>query len=109
MPNYRFQVRSQDGKIQAGTMVADSASAAAAILRNQGVYVMAVDQDKVGKKSEGLMNTLAAMNNKKPTQKHVLDFTTQLSVMIRAGINLRAALDGIADQTDHRTFKKIIN
>ncbi len=109
MPNYRFQVRSQDGKIQSGTMVADSASAAAAILRNQGVHVMAVDQDKGARKSDGMMSSILAMNNKKPTQKNVLDFTTQLSVMIRAGINLRAALDGIADQTDHKAFKKIIN
>ena len=109
MPNYRFQVRSTDGKIQSGTMAADSANSAAAILRNQGVHVMAVDQDKVGKKAGGLMATLSAMNSKKPTQKNVLDFTTQLSVMIRAGINLRAALDGIADQTDHKMFKKVIN
>lgn len=28
--------------------------------------------------------------------------------MIRAGINLRAALDGIADQTDHKAFRKVI-
>ncbi len=109
MPNYRFQVKAQDGKVQSGTIAADSASAAAAILRNQGVHVIAVDQDK--RKSEGgsLADTFAAINNKKPTQKQVLDFTTQLSVMIRAGINLRAALDGIADQTEHRTFKKVIN
>jgi len=109
MPNYRFQVRSQDGKMQSGTMAADSASAAAAILRNQGVHVMAVDQDKGGKNTEGLANFFAAINNKKPRQKDVLDFTTQLSVMIRAGINLRAALDGIADQTEHKMFKKVIN
>ena len=110
MPNYRFQVRSKDGKLQSGTMAADSASAAAAILRNQGVHVMAVDQDKSGR-GEGmsLRDRFAEINNKKPTQKNVLDFTTQLSVMIRAGINLRAALDGIADQTDHRMFKKVIN
>lgn len=109
MPNYRFQVRSQDGKVQAGTMAADSASAAAAILRNQGVHVLAVEQDKGKKASGGFGETLAAINNKKPTQKNVLDFTTQLSVMIRAGINLRSALDGIADQTDHKMFKKVIN
>ncbi|MBL4697405.1 MAG: type II secretion system F family protein [Phycisphaerales bacterium] len=109
MPNYRFQVRSQDGKIQSGTMAADSATAAAAILRNQGVHVMAVDQDKGGKGAGSkFAELLAAANSSKPTQKHVLDFTTQLSVMIRAGINLRAALDGIADQTDHRLFKKVI-
>ncbi len=109
MPNYRFQVKSQDGKIQSGTMAADSASAAAAILRNQGVHVMAVDQDKGNRKQGSLADSFAALNNKKPTQKNVLDFTTQLSVMIRAGINLRAALDGIADQTDHKMFKKVIN
>lgn len=109
MANYRFQVKSQDGKIQSGTMAADSASAAAAILRNQGVHVMAIDQDKGGRKAGGFAETFAALNNKKPTQKNVLDFTTQLSVMIRAGINLRAALDGIADQTEHKMFKKVIN
>ena len=108
MPNYRYQVRSTDGKVQSGTMAADNASAAAAILRNQGVHVMAIDQDKGKRKSGGFADLLAAANSSKPTQKHVLDFTTQLSVMIRAGINLRAALDGIADQTDHKTFKKVI-
>ncbi len=109
MPQYRFQVKSQDGKTQSGVMSADSASAAATVLRNQGVHVMSVDEQKGSSAGSGFMETLAAMNNKKPTQKNVLDFTTQLAVMIRAGINLRAALDGIADQTDHKMFKKIIN
>ncbi|MCR9075611.1 MAG: type II secretion system F family protein, partial [bacterium] len=109
MPNYRFQVKAQDGKVQSGTIAADSASAAAAILRNQGVHVIAVDQDKRKVEGSSLLDAFAAINNKKPTQKQVLDFTTQLSVMIRAGINLRAALDGIADQTEHRMFKKVIN
>ncbi|MEZ6164556.1 MAG: type II secretion system F family protein [Phycisphaerales bacterium] len=109
MPNYRFQVRAQDGKVQSGTIAADSATAAAAILRNQGVHVIAVDQDKRKAEGSSMLDALSALNNKKPTQKQVLDFTTQLSVMIRAGINLRAALDGIADQTEHRAFKKVIN
>lgn len=109
MPNYRFQVRAQDGKVQSGTIAADSATAAAAILRNQGVHVIAVDQDKRKAEGSSMLDLLSSINNKKPTQKQVLDFTTQLSVMIRAGINLRAALDGIADQTEHRSFKKVIN
>ncbi|MCA9277380.1 MAG: type II secretion system F family protein, partial [Phycisphaerales bacterium] len=47
-------------------------------------------------------------NSGRPTLKHVLDFTTQLSVMIRAGIGLRSALEGIAEQTDHARFRQII-
>lgn len=109
MPQYRFQVKSQDGKVQSGVMSADTASAAATVLRNQGVYVMSVDEQKNGVGKSGLMDILSAANNKKPTQKNVLDFTTQLAVMVRAGINLRAALDGIADQTDHKAFKRVIN
>ncbi|MBY0261381.1 MAG: type II secretion system F family protein, partial [Phycisphaerales bacterium] len=56
----------------------------------------------------GLAARFAELNAGKPKQRHVLDFTTQLAVMIRAGINLRAALDGIADQTEHPNFKKVI-
>jgi type IV pilus assembly protein PilC len=43
-----------------------------------------------------------------PTQKDILDFTTQLAVMVRAGISLRGALDAIADQTTNPKFKKIL-
>ena len=43
-----------------------------------------------------------------PSQKEVLDFTVQLAVMVRAGINLRLALDGIAEQTKNTKFRRII-
>ncbi|MEM9373841.1 MAG: type II secretion system F family protein [Planctomycetota bacterium] len=108
MPSYKFQVRAQDGQIKTGTMQADNAGAAAAVLRNQGVHVVSIDSLKGGAGGESFMETFRKLNSGKPTQKHVLDFTTQLAVMIRAGINLRSALDGIADQTDHAGFKKVI-
>lgn len=108
MPNYKYQVKAPDGKLRTGVLMADSANSAAAILRNQGVHVMSVDQAKEGDGESGIMKVLNDLNSKKPTQKNVLDFTTQLAVMIRAGINLRSALDGIADQTDHKAFRKII-
>ena len=108
MPSYRFQVRAQDGQVRAGVMQADTAGAAAAILRNQGVHVVSIDSLKGTGSTGGLAETLKRLNTSKPNQKHVLDFTTQLAVMIRAGINLRSALDGIADQTVHAGFKKVI-
>ncbi len=107
MPNYRYQVRSAGGQVQSGTMSADSISTAAAILRNQGAKVLSVTpaDERV---TQSVLQRLRALNSSRPSQKHVLDFTTQLSVMIRAGINLRAALDGIADQTTHQGFKRIL-
>ena len=58
--------------------------------------------------SVGAAEAQAAQLRASPSQKHVLDFTTQLAVMIRAGISLRAALDGIAEQTEHRGSSRLI-
>ncbi|MBS0190446.1 MAG: type II secretion system F family protein [Phycisphaerales bacterium] len=108
MPNYRYQVRTAQGQVTAGVVAADSAASAAAILRNQGSHVLSVSASAGSDRAPGLMAKFRELNAGKPTQKHVLDFTTQLAVMIRAGINLRSALEGIAEQTQHVGFKKVI-
>lgn len=108
MPEYRFQARLSSGQIQAGTMTADSAQAAAAALRNQGHHVVQIQPLKNGLADVGKKFSEALNYSSGPSQKDILDFTTQLAVMIRAGISLRAALDGIADQTSNPKFKKIL-
>ncbi|GAB4384065.1 MAG: type II secretion system F family protein [Phycisphaerales bacterium] len=108
MGTYQYQVRDQSGQLRQGSVSAASASAAAAALRAQGLHVLSIGASKSDSAGTSLSDTLRRLNEAKPTKKHVLDFTTQLAVMIRAGINLRAALEGIADQTTHRTFRKII-
>jgi type IV pilus assembly protein PilC len=108
MASYRYQVRSASGEIQVGVVSADSVASAAAVLRNQGLRVLSVNPIASTAAQSGLMEKLAELNAGRPKQRHVLDFTTQLAVMVRAGINLRAALEGIAEQTEHPRFRKII-
>ncbi|MFK7961780.1 MAG: type II secretion system F family protein [Phycisphaerales bacterium] len=108
MPEYRYQARLSSGQVQGGTIVADSANAAAAMLRSQGHHVLQIGANQkaiseVGKKLSAALNYSSG-----PSQKDILDFTTQLAVMIRAGISIRAALDGIADQTQNPKFRKIL-
>jgi type II secretory pathway component PulF len=43
-----------------------------------------------------------------PSRKDILNFTRQLAVMVRAGISLQDALDGIGQQQDNRKFKAVI-
>ena len=43
-----------------------------------------------------------------PGVKDVQNFTSQLAVMIRAGISIRAAIEGIADQVENPKFKKML-
>ncbi|MBX3382479.1 MAG: type II secretion system F family protein [Phycisphaeraceae bacterium] len=109
MPNYRYQIRTSGGQVQNGVIAADTVATAAAILRNQGAHVLSLAAQASGTGETSLMARFRDMNAGKPTQKHVLDFTTQLAVMMRAGISLRAALEGIGDQTEHPGFRKIIN
>lgn len=107
MPQYRYQARHASGQVQAGVLAADNATTAAAILRNQGHHVLQLVPVQSGAQLKS--NVLKALNySSGPTQKDILDFTTQLAVMIRAGIGLRGALEGIADQTTNPKFKKIL-
>jgi type IV pilus assembly protein PilC len=108
MANYRYQVRTPASQIQVGIVTAESVNTASAILRQQGLHVMSLTPIAGGIDSSPILQKIREINAGKPKQKHVLDFTQQLAVMIRAGINLRAALEGIADQTQHPGFKKII-
>ncbi|MFG0328728.1 MAG: type II secretion system F family protein [Phycisphaerales bacterium] len=110
MPLYRYQARNAQGQMQSGTVAADSAMAAATILRNQGQRVNQLVPIGGGKGAKGgLAATLKSLNySSGPSQKDVLDFTTQLAVMIRAGISIRAALDGIAGQVQNPKWRAIL-
>ncbi len=108
MPNYRYQIRTSAGQVQNGVVAADSVNSAAQILRNQGAHILSLTAAGGMIDAESLLAKFKELNAGKPTQKHVLDFTTQLAVMIRAGINIRQALDGIADQTQHTGMKRVL-
>ncbi len=107
MPNYRYEVRLSDGKNSVGMLSAASAMAAAQQLRGQGAQVLALTPISAGAVTLG--QRLSQLNQASgPSQRDILNFTSQLAVMIRAGISLRAALEGIADQTENLRFKEII-
>ncbi len=107
MPQYRYQARHPSGQIRAGILAADSAATAATILRKQGHHLLQLVPVQASSAQWG--TKLKALNySSGPTQKDVLDFTTQLAVMIRAGISIRIALEGIADQIRNPKFKKIL-
>jgi type IV pilus assembly protein PilC len=108
MPEYRYQSRHSSGQVQAGVLAADNAQAAAAILRTQGHHVLQLVPVQ-GNSTQIAKGVLQVLNySSGPSAKDILDFTTQLAVMVRAGINLRSALEGIADQTTNPKFRKIL-
>ncbi|MDG2094989.1 MAG: type II secretion system F family protein [Phycisphaerales bacterium] len=109
MPQYRYQARLNTGRLQGGVLNADSAAAAATMLRSQGQHVLKLVPLQGAGSGDLVKKFTNALNwSSGPTPKEVLDFTSQLAVMIRAGISIRQALEGIADQTENAKFKKIL-
>ncbi len=109
MPIYRFQARNATGDVKSGSLSAASATAAAGMLRGQGLRVMQLTPVDDSKGPQGLKATLKALNySSGPSQKDVLDFTSQLAVMIRAGISIRAALEGISEQVTNPKWRTIL-
>jgi type IV pilus assembly protein PilC len=106
MPSYRYTARSAAGQVSSGSLVAETGTAAAAVLRARGLHVVSINADNAAK---SFAEKFRELNAGKPSDKQILDFTTQLAVMIRAGINLRSALDGIAQQTTHLGFKRVLD
>ncbi len=105
--HYRFQARNERGELVAGVLQAESVAEAAQALRARGDHVVQlVPMVAAGEDFKAVLKKLNYTSG--PTQKDILDFTTQLAVMIRAGISIRAALEGISEQVQNQKFRKIL-
>ena len=105
--HYRFQARNERGELTSGVLQAESVAEAAQLLRARGDHV--VQLVPLAAAGEDFKAVLKKLNySSGPAPKDILDFTTQLAVMIRAGISIRAALEGISEQVQNQKFRKIL-
>src|SRR3954470_856092 len=107
MPTYRYESKDKSGKLQAGVLSAANLAAASTQLRARGEYILSLGPaDDGSAKKKGALNLEISFG---PGLKDVQNFTSQLSVMIRAGISIRAAIEGIADQVENPKFRKMLS
>ncbi len=109
MASYRYEIKTQAGQVQAGVLSASSMSSASEMLRAQQGYILALAPIDASKAKASLGNLLNFSLSAGPGLKDVASFTNQLSVMIKAGISIRAAIDAISDQAENPKFKDILN
>ena len=104
MPTFRYESKTSAGKIVSGVLTAANLATASQQLRSRGEYILAlapIDTAANGKKVSFSLSF-------GPSAKDVQNFTSQLSVMIRAGISIRSAVEGIADQVENPKFKQML-
>jgi type IV pilus assembly protein PilC len=104
MPTYRYEAKDSAGKLLSGVLSASTLGEASSQLRSSGKFILALalESDKSAKKSGGFSLSFG------PGAKDVHGFTSQLAVMIKAGISLRAAVEGIAEQVENPKFKTML-
>jgi type IV pilus assembly protein PilC len=105
MPTYRYEAKDAGGKVTAGVLSAANLAEAAQQLRSRGQYILTLGPADEAAKKKQLFSFNIALG---PGAKDVQNFTSQLAVMIRAGISIRAAIEGISDQVENPKFKKML-
>ncbi len=100
MPIYSWKGKNNLGKMQEGTVTAESKDAVIALLRRQQVMVSAVTEKgkefAIPKFGGGVK------------QKEIAIFTRQFSVMIDAGLPLVQCLEILGSQQKNRLFQKVL-
>ena len=103
MPTYKYESKNATGQVAGGFITATSLGAAAQMIRSRNEYILAlVPMEAAGTKPGQIQFSLG------PGLKDVQSFTSQLAVMVRAGISLRAALEGIESQVPNPKFREMV-
>ncbi|HHH75980.1 MAG TPA: type II secretion system F family protein [Phycisphaerae bacterium] len=105
MPKYKYETRTESGKISSGILIANSLGEATNSAKMLGGYLMNVVE-------AGEVTVFDKVKNFRlefgPGLKDIYTFTTQLAVMLKAGINIRTAIGDIADQLENQKFKVMV-
>lgn len=108
MPVYQYEIQKANGKVATGTINAASISEASTQARALEGYLVNIAPASGGSEQ----NIFQQINNIRietgPGLKDIMGFTKQLAVMVRAGISIREAIDGISEQVTNMRFQKAL-
>ncbi|MCG1053508.1 type II secretion system inner membrane protein GspF [Mycetohabitans sp. B5] len=105
MPAFRFEAIDATGKSQRGVVEADSARAARAQLRTQGLTPLLVEA--AGSRARGERSQRLGFGRKLSQREQAL-FTRQLASLLIAGLPLDEALGVLTDQAEREYIRELI-
>lgn len=105
MPSFAYTARDNNGAQMTGTLVAASLNEASQQLRAEGKYPTAVNPVS---DSSGTEAVTPGRKGIKVKRAEVIQFTTQLSIMVETGVTLTEALDCIAEQATLPQLKSMV-
>ncbi|WP_417379889.1 type II secretion system F family protein [Gimesia sp.] len=100
---FTYTARNTSGQNQTGELVADSRDEAVAKLRQEGLYLLALDESDTSSE-----NTTSIARKKRVPRKEIIYFTNQMAIMVDAGVPVATALEGIAKQIENPVLAEIL-
>ena len=107
MANYSYSGAGPAASRSAGTAVTRFGSAAGRLFGGRSERTESAGQAEQ-KQNPALNKVLSFSVEFGPSGKDILNFTSQLAVMIKAGISIRAALESISEQTEKVKFRRML-
>src|SRR5689334_11969773 len=103
MASFSYTARDSSGASISGTLVANTISEVSLMLRNEGKYPISVHpvSDAAGEET-------LAVSGLKISRNDVIQFSTQLSIMVETGVTIVEALDCIAAQCTKPKMKQLV-
>jgi general secretion pathway protein F len=104
MPQFSYKAIGRDGKSRNGTVDADSLELASRQLRAQGLTLLKLE---AGTSAAGLAGD--KVGGKPPGRQEILSMTSELAVLLRAGLPLDRALKVLIDMAAQPQMSQLLN
>lgn len=98
-----YQAKDSQGSLRSGELNVDSYEAATTQLRQQGLYVVSLEEAAVVS-----AKSAPSLFAKKISRRDIVEFASQLAVMVDAGVPISSALEGLVGQTDVPSMKTML-
>jgi type IV pilus assembly protein PilC len=108
MPTYTYETKDGAGQVSRGQIDATSIAEASAAVRAGGRSLVHITPAGAAGPANLLDRVRGFRVETGPGLKDVMNFTNQLAVMIKAGINIRTALDAVGDQIANTKFQRVV-
>jgi len=105
MPNFTYTARDERGQSQSGMITADNATQVMQQLRAEGKYPVAIERSDAVTQAPVESRVGGGM---KVSRAEVIQFSTQLSIMIETGVTLSEALECIASQSINPRMRDLV-
>jgi len=100
---FTYQARDTGGRIRNGELAANNVDEASRMLRQEGLYLLRIDEATRVTQAQ-----FSKLFRRRVSRNEIIYLTSQLAVLVDAGVPLSEAIEGLAKQNENPTLKSVL-